>query len=43
LTQAEPTISNRIKALLDAGFLKLQQVDRLTPPDKFSSRNVAGL
>jgi hypothetical protein len=33
LTEAEPTISARIKALLDAGFLKHQQVDRLTPPD----------
>jgi hypothetical protein len=43
LTQAEPTISERIKALLDAGFLKHQQVDGLAPRDKFSSRNVAGL
>ena len=43
LTEAEPTISNRIKALLDAGFLKHEQVDRLTPPDKSgpSFRNVA--
>jgi len=40
LTQAEPTISDRIKALLDAGFLKHQQVDGLTPRD---NRNMAGL
>jgi len=41
LTEAEPTISNRIKGLLDAGFLKHEHVDRLTPPNKSSSRNVA--